>query len=362
MALPIRTTIEDVHGITQYLATKPTGASLSEAKSVIDSKTLDGRKISAYKIWGLINDENGKMKLMEEGREFINNPTNVLKKVIRGITPYNSTIERAVHRANYVMNTTDIAAHWHEHFKDQVSDKDKILKDQVVCFFHIVQGAELGSMVIGRKGTQTRIEFNEEAIKDFVGNNMGSNENFGSVQSENNADFMEDQENDETLDVSGTMNSQNEPESEKQNEIEEKGKNKRVFITHGSNTKILEEIKEIVSYGQREPIVAQEHETTSIPVPEKVLEDMRTCGAGIIHVAREENLYDKEGNLVPRLNGNVLIEIGAAMALYGRNLILLVEKGIELPSNLQGLYECRYVGDSLDHDATMKLLKAFNEF
>jgi len=49
------------------------------------------------------------------------------------------------------------------------------------------------------------------------------------------------------------------------------------------------------------------------------------------------------------------------MALYGRNFILLVEEGVELPSNLHGLAECRYRGDGLDMAATMRLLKAFNE-
>jgi predicted nucleotide-binding protein len=58
----------------------------------------------------------------------------------------------------------------------------------------------------------------------------------------------------------------------------------------------------------------------------------------------------------------VLIEIGAAMMRYGRNFILLVEEGTQLPSNLQGLYEVRYKGDELDYPSTMKLLKAFNEF
>jgi len=64
----------------------------------------------------------------------------------------------------------------------------------------------------------------------------------------------------------------------------------------------------------------------------------------------------------PQLNSNVLIEIGAAMALYGRNFILLVEEGASLPSNLQGLYEVRYEGKSMDAGATMKLLKAFKAF
>ena len=48
-----------------------------------------------------------------------------------------------------------------------------------------------------------------------------------------------------------------------------KPKGNRVFITHGRNKKILEQVKEIVAYGKFEPVVAQEHETTAKPVPEK---------------------------------------------------------------------------------------------
>ena len=46
--------------------------------------------------------------------------------------------------------------------------------------------------------------------------------------------------------------------------------NNKVFITHGKNVKVLNQIKEIVSYGNYQPIVAQEHETIAKPVPEKV--------------------------------------------------------------------------------------------
>ena len=57
----------------------------------------------------------------------------------------------------------------------------------------------------------------------------------------------------------------------------------------------------------------------------------------------------------------MLIEIGAAIALYDKRFILLCEKSVTLPSNLQGLYRCNYEGQQLDYDATMKLLKTFNE-
>jgi hypothetical protein len=137
----------------------------------------------------------------------------------------------------------------------------------------------------------------------------------------------------------------------------------RVFITHGKrSTPIVNQLKDLLMFGKLEPVVATEHETASKPVPDKVMDDMRSCSRGIIHVAEEERLLDESGIEHVRINENVLIEIGAAMALYGRNFILLVQKGIQLPSNLQGLYVCEYEGNSLDYEATMKLLKAFNDF
>lgn len=139
-------------------------------------------------------------------------------------------------------------------------------------------------------------------------------------------------------------------------------KTNRVFISHGKKRAIVTQIKELLSFGSFEPVVSVERESTAIPVPEKVFEDMRSCGAGVLHVGAEGKYLDKEGNEHTKLNDNVLIEIGAAMALYGKRVILLVEKGVDLPSNLQGLYRCEFEGDKLDYDSTMKLLKTFSQF
>jgi hypothetical protein len=136
----------------------------------------------------------------------------------------------------------------------------------------------------------------------------------------------------------------------------------RVFITHGKNKEIAGQIRELLTFGGFTPIISIENETISKPVPDKVMDDMRSCSAAIIHVGTDQRLIDPEGKEHKILNQNVLIEIGAAMALYGRKFILLVEKGATLPSNLQGLYEVRYEGEKLDYEATMKLLKAFNDF
>jgi predicted nucleotide-binding protein len=132
----------------------------------------------------------------------------------------------------------------------------------------------------------------------------------------------------------------------------------KAFITHGKNKKVLEQIKRAVTLGGFEPVVSVQQETAAKPVPEKVLDDMRSCSAAVIHVGVEAELTDKDGKGHVQINPNVLIEIGAAMALYRGRFILVVEEGVELPSNLQGLYQCRYSGDGLDWDAGMKILEA----
>ncbi len=151
------------------------------------------------------------------------------------------------------------------------------------------------------------------------------------------------------------------PESKTRPTIAEDKRLNRVFITHGKNTAFIAPLKDLLSFGQLEAVVSTERESVAQPVPDKVMNDMRSCGAAIIHVEDEQKLIDDQAHSHIVVNPNVLIEIGAAMALYGRRFILLVKDGVELPSNLQGLYEVRFSGDKLDGDVTIKLLKAINE-
>jgi len=136
---------------------------------------------------------------------------------------------------------------------------------------------------------------------------------------------------------------------------------RKVFITHGKNRELVEPIKKLLEFGELIPVVSVERQSVSKPVPEKVMDDMRACGAAIIHVDADRTIVDKDGQEHVLLNPNVLIEIGAAMAFYGRRFILLVKDGVKLPSNLQGLFEVRYSNETLDANATIKLLEAIKD-
>ncbi|MFZ4808198.1 MAG: TIR domain-containing protein [Hyphomicrobiaceae bacterium] len=354
MTLAVRASLTDVEALCGYLLTKPTGATIPEAKAVLDPGILDPRKVGAIKSWNLIEDSTGKMRLTDRGRGLAKDKgvrrSKFLREVLIEVPAYMAIIERAVHRSEFSIPAAEVAAHWHQHFHSEVSDSEEIINQQAISFFQIAEGADLGRMVMGRRGQPTRFEFDEANARGFVETSDGALDRPASDK----AASTEDRIDTAPADTASPTQIGATPFS---------AVNKRVFITHGKNKKILDQVKEIVTYGGFEPIVAAEREGAAKPVPEKVMADMRTCAAAVIHVAVDEVLLDKDGNERPQINGNVLIEIGAAMALYpGYKFILLVEEGLKLPSNLQGLYECRYTGGELSGGATMKLLKSFNEF
>ena len=136
-------------------------------------------------------------------------------------------------------------------------------------------------------------------------------------------------------------------------------RSQRVFITRRRHGKVLEQVKELVAFGRFEPVLARERDAGG-PLLCSLMDEMRGCDTAVVHVDASALLDDADRR--PGLSGDVLIEIGAAMALYGRNFVLLVEDAVELPPNLQGLCECRYRGDELNMPAMMNLLRAFMGF
>ncbi len=260
-------------------------------------------------------------------------------EVVKNIPAYAAIVERAIHRDEMSFTAVEVAAHWHEHFRNVASPSERVLNDQAVCFFQVAQGPGLGTLILGRKGAPTRFEFSDEGKNKFADIAPMTS---GLLAPADTVDEEDDGANDGAVftppastPAAGAFNN-------------------KVFITHGKNIKVLNQIKEIVSYGNYQPIIAQEHETIAKPVPDKVMDDMRACSAAVIHVSSEATYKDANGKERAKINDNVLIEIGAAMALYKRNFILVVEDGLELPSNLQGLLpvplQRRRAGDGSHHE------------
>jgi predicted nucleotide-binding protein len=341
MALPIRTTIEDVQEVCTYLSKKPTGATLKEAKAVLDGKHLDGRKLSALRFWGLIEGDE-RMKLTTRGREAVRDhgarQAAVLAEAIRGIEPYRAIVERAAHRGEKALTAVEVAAHWHEHFKGEVSSNEKILNDQAVCFFQLASGAGLGELVVGRRGSPTRFEFDLEAAAIFVDLRGAPIERPAQEEDSNGA--MEDE-----LDDSGESAAPAEPPL-----------GQGIFIAHGKNKKPLEQLKRILDQFKVPYRVAVEEPNLGRPIGEKVREIMQSCNCAILIFTTDEEFTEKEGNTVWRPSENVVYELGASGYLYGDRIVILKEDGVDFPANFRDIGYISFKKDQLEAKS-MDLLK-----
>lgn len=362
MSLPIKTTVDDVRKVTSYFRSKPTGATVAEAKAVLGTTPVDGRKMRAYLAWEILSQDGDRYKLSDRGRRFAKSPgdeVEVLREIINGVAAYRSAIELAHHQSLTELLSDDLAANWHEHHQSAVETENATtIKNQVNAFFSLAHGAGLGTYRIGRNGALTRLELDRTAVQALVEAGPSAppwqaEDSKDDAEPERSAaaDAMQPESSGEVPDEPEGVSPVAPSSSVLEPEL-------RVFITHGKNMVVVDQVKTTLEIASIKAEVAVEEESTAIPVPDKVFGAMRRCNAGIICVSAEEGA-DPETLVV---NQNVLIEIGAAFVLYDKRVVLLWDKRVPVPSNLQGLYRCEYEGDELSWTTGMKLMKAIQGF
>ena len=363
MSLPVLTTAEDVTDLVAYLKTKPTGATITEAKAAIKKSVLDGRKLTAYTLWGFVTKDGERLKLTQRGWDYARKPEQeqeIFRRVIDSIPPYKSVLEWAFHQKLESMTNVDVAAHWHEHHTEALgTDNADTIKNTAVCFFHIAQAAGVGTLKIGRAGHTTRLILDRDKLQKFIEAGPStppwtatSDEAIAKVEAETPTPATEKTAAGTTVILQETPIPLHAPGS-KVVEV-------RVFISHGSNMGLVEQVQTMLGIADIQSEVAVKEETSAIPVPEKIFGAMRRCTAGIIVVSVDESHKDKDGKYT--INENVLIEIGAAFVLYEKRVVLVWDKRLNVPSNLQGLYRCEFEGNEMSWTAGMKLMKAIRGF
>ena len=338
MSLPIRTTMEDVQAVCGYLAKKPTGATLKEAKAVLDPKRLDGRKLMAMKFWGLIEDQD-RLKLTLRGREAVRDEgvkqATVLAQVIKGVAPYNSIIERAAHAKLASITALDVAAQWHEHFSEEVSPNETTLNNQAVCFFQLAAGAAFGNIVIGRRGAPTRLEFERSTVDAFVAGELPS------YETDPDPSEVESQNGDED-------HPQSHSPARACPDDDQSRRGEGIFIAHGTNKKPLEQLKNILDQFKIPYKVATEGTDLGRPIGTRVREIMNSCNCAILIFTADEEFQDLEGNTIWHPSENVLYELGAAGFLYDKRIVILKEEEVQFPSNFEELGYISFHKDQLE--------------
>lgn len=120
-----------------------------------------------------------------------------------------------------------------------------------------------------------------------------------------------------------------------------------IFLGHGKNKKPLEQLKNMLNEFKITYRVTVEEPNRGLPIPDKVAELMRQCSSAILIFTKDELFFDKDGNEIWRPSENVIHELGASSILYGGRIIILKEKGINLPSNFSSIGYIEFDPDAL---------------
>lgn len=354
MSLPVLVTPEDVDRIVSYLRTKPAGVSFDQAAAVL-SEVLHKRRLNAFIRWRLVKKEGLKFKLDERGWCLARGSKSrhqIMLEILDSEDAYRSALEWMSHQEMDSVTSADVASHWLDHNASEIgTEREKTLLEQALCFFRVAEAAGLGKATIGRRGSPTRLDLNRAATNDFI-------ESEAAEMRPTPAAIQESDVAQKPGEVQQTIS----PERVRETELRvvlEQPRELRVFLSHGRNLKLVKQVEDILKLvAGIDCEIAINEETTAIPVPEKVFGAMKRCTASVVIVSREQ--VQGEPNSV-RINENVLVEIGAAFMLYDRHVVLLWEKGVPVPSNLQGLYRCEFEGTDLALQEVIKLTRALRE-
>jgi hypothetical protein len=142
------------------------------------------------------------------------------------------------------------------------------------------------------------------------------------------------------------------------NEPQKEDLKPRVFISN-SKTQVSNQVMKMLDFLHYDYVMGDKEETT-VPIPNNKFGLMKDCDCAIINIAAAEQERRYSGLYV--LNTNVTSEINAAYLNYSRQVVLLVERKVDLPANLKGLIRIEYDSDDLSFNVAMDLKDALEGF
>jgi predicted nucleotide-binding protein len=136
---------------------------------------------------------------------------------------------------------------------------------------------------------------------------------------------------------------------------------KAIFLGHGKNRKPLEQLVKILDeYGiPHKEAIAEPN--AGRPIPAKVADTMKSCGAAILIFTADEVLRDEVGSVFWRPSENVAHELGAASVLYDNRIIIFKEDGVSLASNFSSIGYISFEKDKLS-DKGIELFRELVNF
>ncbi|MDW5593916.1 TIR domain-containing protein [Conexibacter stalactiti] len=135
-----------------------------------------------------------------------------------------------------------------------------------------------------------------------------------------------------------------------------------IFLGHGKNRKPLEQLIRVLDEWGIPHKEAIYEANAGRPIPHKVAETMRECGAAVLIFTADEEFRDVDGKPQWRPSENVIHELGAAGVLYDNRIIVFKEEGLTLASNFSSIGYISFEKDKLEAKVfdLLRELRAFD--
>lgn len=341
-ALPVLATPGDLREAVQYLKRKPTGVSMVEALSDAKRRVFEPRKVAAYEAWGVVARRGERLLLTRRGREFartLEPETRAYRALLHANPLYRAALAW-VHRQELELVTyADVASYLKEEFGPLLAEAGaKGAEEGVICFFHLCQAAELGTLTIGKRGQPARMRVEREGLDEYV-------ERRGAARVTTRAREESEETTGDDEDLGGPS------------------AGTCLFISYGAQpAHVVAQIQTVFELAGIKSHASERapHDASAVLVADEAAEVMRHCDAALILLSQDDCRPDGSG--APAVSQRALVEIGAASVLYERRVLLLLDAPAELPAGLSSLPHVTLGAGGLTWEVGIELLKAVRGF
>lgn len=136
----------------------------------------------------------------------------------------------------------------------------------------------------------------------------------------------------------------------------------KIFIVHGRDELALAQLKSLLLEKNLQPIVLKDTPKTGPEILDKLEEEIGKCAGGFILLTPDdEGRLKNTGDLLQRARQNVIFESGYLLAQFrdARRVCFLVQRPVEMPSDLQGLL---YEGFETIDGSRARILRVLEEW
>lgn len=348
LTLPILTTAGDVREVVQYLRKKPAGVSVVEALDDVRKRVFEPRKIAAYEFWGIVKRQGDRLQLSQLGWEFARKlapEAEAYRAVLDQTVPYRAALEWMHEEHHDLITYVQVAAYWQKFYPSGMDHNLKLIESSVVCFFHLCQAAEIGTMTIGKRGQPARLRVERDELAAFVkGRGADSTTHAGlNIAAE-----------------TGLSSFATSPRAPVETRAATRSEQEHFLILYRRAAPLVSQLQDTLELLDIESRAIVRNETDTLPMSEEMFQAMRQCTAALVVVSPEDFCEDGGGGKT--LKQNILIEINSAFVLYDRRVVLIWNCRMPVPGALSSLQHVSLGGDELTWDAGVQLMQFVKMF